>query len=72
MAKTKAKITKKMAIGEVVQKYPQTAEVFIKHGMHCLGCAIAHYENIEQGAQVHGIDIKKLVEDLNKAIEKKK
>lgn len=70
--KTKAKITKDMPIGEVVTKYPKTADVFMKHGMHCLGCAIAHFENIEQGAQAHGIDVKKLMTDLNKAVEKKK
>ncbi len=68
----KEKITGKMSIGECVQKYPDTADVFMKHGMHCLGCAVAQFENIEQGAEAHGIDVKKLVEDLNKAIEKKK
>ncbi len=60
------KITKEMTITDVVREYPQTAEVFIKHGMGCLGCAAARFENIAQGAQVHGIDIDKLIEDLNK------
>ena len=68
---SKEKITKDMPIGEVVEKYPHTAEVFMKHGLHCLGCAIAHFENIEQGCQAHGIDAKKLVDDLNKAVKKK-
>jgi hybrid cluster-associated redox disulfide protein len=72
MKKKSSKITKDMSIGEVVEKYPDTAEVFMKHGMHCLGCAVAHFENIEQGAEAHGIDVKKLVEDLNKTAKKKK
>lgn len=67
-----AKITKDMTIGDCVSKYPETADVFMNHGMHCLGCAIAHSENIGQGAEAHGIDIDKLVDDLNKAVEKKK
>ena len=71
MAKDSKKITKDMSIGEVVEKYPETTEVFMKHGMHCLGCAIAHFENIEQGCQAHGIDAKKLVDDLNRAVKKK-
>jgi len=62
------KITGKEPIGEIVQKYPQTAEVFMKHGMHCLGCAASHFENIEQGAEAHGLDVKKLIEDLNKSV----
>ena len=61
-------ITKDMSIMEVVQKYPDTVEVFINAGMGCLGCAAAHFENIEQGAQAHGIDVDALMEGLNKAI----
>ena len=67
-----AKITGKSGIMEAVQKHPETADVFIKYGMHCLGCAAAHFENIEEGCTAHGIDCKKLVADLNKAVEKKK
>lgn len=61
-------ITKNMSIVEVVQKYPQAAEVFFRHGMGCLGCAAAQFENIEQGAQAHGIDINALIDDLNKIV----
>jgi hybrid cluster-associated redox disulfide protein len=42
-------ISKENGIGEVVSKYPETTEVFFRHGMGCLGCAIAHFESIEQG-----------------------
>ena len=61
-------ITKDMSILEVVQKYPDTAEVFMSAGMGCLGCAAAHFENIEQGALAHGIDVDALVADLNDCI----
>lgn len=71
-AKSSGKITKKMKIGEVVEKYPDSFEVFTKHGLHCVGCAVAAFENIEQGALAHGIDVKKLIDDLNKAVKKKK
>ena len=63
-------ITKKMKIEEVIQKHPETMEVFMRHGFHCLGCAAASFENIEDGAVVHGIDIDKFVEELNKIIKK--
>jgi len=61
-------ITKEMSIGEVVQKYPQTVEVFLRHGLMCFGCAIARYENVEQGAVAHGIDVEALMKDLNAAV----
>ena len=61
-------ITKDMSIMEVVQKYPDTVEVFMNSGMGCLGCAAAHFENIEQGALAHGIDIDALISNLNEAV----
>lgn len=64
-------ITKEMKIEEVIQKYPETIEVFMKYGFHCLGCASASFENIEDGAAVHGIDIDKFIAELNEIIKKK-
>ena len=62
-------ITKEMGIRDAVQKYPKTAAVFMEYGMGCLGCAAAQFENIEQGATVHGIDVDALIVALNKAVE---
>ena len=61
-------ITKDMSIMEVVQKYPDTVEVFMNSGMGCLGCAAAHFENNEQGALAHGIDIDSLMKGLNDVV----
>jgi hybrid cluster-associated redox disulfide protein len=61
-------ITSDMAIGEVVSKYPNTINIFFKHGLGCVGCAVARFENIEQGAMAHGIDLDALMNDLNQAV----
>lgn len=61
-------ISKEMTIGEIVQNYPQSVRVFFSHGLMCAGCAAAHFENLEQGALAHGIDVDALVEDLNAAV----
>jgi hybrid cluster-associated redox disulfide protein len=61
-------ITADMPIIEVVQKYPSTIAVFMNHGLGCIGCALARFENIREGAQAHGIDVETLVEDLNGSI----
>jgi len=61
-------ITKDMSIGEVVQKYPETVQVFLSHGLMCIGCAVARYENVEQGAMAHGINVEALMKDLNAAV----
>lgn len=66
------KITKEMSIGDVVQKHPETAEIFMSYGLHCVGCHVAFWETIEQGAGGHGMDpetIEKMVKDANKVID---
>ncbi|MGI6606439.1 MAG: DUF1858 domain-containing protein [Peptococcia bacterium] len=63
------KITSDMSITEIVQKYPQTAEVLMQQGMGCLGCAAARFETLSQGAAAHGIDIDQLLKVLNNAVE---
>lgn len=68
----KLKITKDMTLSEAVAKYPNTIEVFLEQGMGCFGCGVAQFETIEQGAAAHGIDLKKLMEALNKAVKKKR
>ncbi|NLG50061.1 MAG: DUF1858 domain-containing protein [Chloroflexi bacterium] len=64
-------ISKDMPISEIVRKYPQTVKVFLQHGLMCIGCAAARFENLEQGATAHGIDVEGLVKDLNAAVEDK-
>lgn len=70
--KENAQITGTMSIGEVVAKWPGAAVVFANHGMHCIGCAIASFENIESGARAHGMDADKLIKDLNDYVKKQK
>ena len=71
MIKMKEKITKDMFLGEVVNKYPKTVEVFMKYGLPCAMCGVAFSETVEQGAESHGIDLKSLLKDLNKVTTKK-
>lgn len=59
------KITKDNIIMDVLMMDRGTAPIFIKHGMHCLGCPSSSGESIEDACAVHDIDTNKLVEDLN-------
>jgi len=62
-------INKEMPIAQIVQEYPETVRVFLNHGLMCIGCAAARFENLEQGATAHGIDVDTLLVDLNAAVE---
>lgn len=64
-------ITKDMSIIDIVEKYPECVSVFRQYGMGCIGCMAARFENVEQGAVAHGIDVDAIVKDLNAAAEAK-
>jgi hybrid cluster-associated redox disulfide protein len=68
----KAAINKDMMIVEVVNSYPQTFQIFEKYGMHCIYCPASMMETVEQAAMVHGVDVEKLLKELNKAVKEKK
>lgn len=62
------KVTKDMSILDIVQKFPQSLEVFAKYGLGCIGCAAARFENLEAGAKVHGFDPDEMVDEINALI----
>lgn len=64
-------VTKDMSIIDIVQKFPQSLEVFAKYGLGCIGCAAARFENLEAGAKVHGFDPDEMVAEINALIEGK-
>lgn len=60
-------ITKDMLISEALKhgNIEAMAEVLQNFGMHCLGCAMARGETIEEAAGVHGIDVDVMIQKLN-------
>lgn len=58
-------VTKDMIIADVLMKERALAPIFMSHGLHCLGCAAANMETIQEAAGVHGIDADSLINDLN-------
>ena len=59
-------ITREMTISDIINKHPETIEVFRAFGLDCMECQIADYEEVEHGAGVHNVDIVQLLDALNK------
>ena len=62
-------VTKDMNIREMVMMDEGIAEILMGAGMHCLGCMMSHFENLEQACAVHGIDADALVAEINEYLE---
>ena len=63
-----------MTLGDIVMKHPEAAEIMLKYGLHCIGCHVANWETVEQGAMAHGMnekEIAEMIQKINKAINKK-
>jgi hybrid cluster-associated redox disulfide protein len=64
--KKKIEIKKDMTFGEAISLNQKTAKVLAENGMFCGCCPMAMMETIEQGANAHGVDVKKLLKKINK------
>ena len=60
-------ITREMAVIDILNMGEQYGKVFEKYFLTCAGCPGASMETLEQAAEGHGIDIEKLLADLNQA-----
>ena len=58
------KIEKSTIIGDVLDIAPETAPLFMAIGMHCLGCALATAESLEQACAAHGVDPDEFIVEL--------
>ncbi len=63
-------ITKDMIIADVLNMDQGTVPIFLQNGLHCLGCAMASGETIEEACGVHGMDCDALVDELNQFFSK--
>jgi len=58
-------ITKDTIISEIIENAPECVPLFQAIGMHCMGCAMARGENVEEACSVHGVDADEFVKKLN-------
>lgn len=58
-------VNRKTLIGEIVNQYPETAEVLLGIGMHCLGCPASRAESLEDACAVHGVDPESVIKAIN-------
>lgn len=64
-----AEFNRETIIAEVLQRAPEAAPLFQAIGMHCLGCAMASGETLEEACMVHGIECEPFLAQLNHFLE---
>ncbi len=69
-------VTAEMIVADVIDKYPETLDVFLKHGFTPLSNPVARRTmakmiTIEKATQIHPMDVNVLLEALNTAVHEK-
>lgn len=52
-------------VEEIVDQFPLTANVFVRRGMHCVGCPIARFETLAEVCQIYRQGLDGMLADLN-------
>ena len=64
-------VNKDMTIAEIIEMDQGIANILMASGMHCLGCIMAHGEDLGQACAVHGIDADEMVKRINEHLASK-
>ena len=62
-------IQKDTPINQILSAYPESIRFFNEIEMSCGQCFAVHFETLEKGALMHGLEVSSLVQKLNKFIE---
>ena len=49
-------LSRESMISDILDDFPEAMPKFQELGMHCLGCALATAESLEQACAAHGVD----------------
>ena len=67
-------ITKDTLIKSLIENHPETHEILMSYGLHCVGCHFSEFDTIEDGSMMHGLsdeDTDAIVRDVNEIVGKK-
>jgi len=56
-----------LSLDEIMQRWPNTIAVFLRHKMLCVGCPIATFHTINNACREYDLDKDAFLEELNHA-----
>ncbi|MCX7976574.1 MAG: DUF1858 domain-containing protein [Bellilinea sp.] len=56
-------------INELLRQYPQTASVFFRHQMVCVGCWMSKFDTIADAVWNYGLDLENFLAELSASTE---
>lgn len=57
-----------LSLSEVMNTWPQTVQVFLRHGMHCVGCRVAPFYTVRDACAEYNLNEAEFRAELCRAI----
>ncbi|MEK6840633.1 MAG: DUF1858 domain-containing protein [Nanoarchaeota archaeon] len=67
-------ITGQTLINHLISKHPETIEILMSYGLHCVNCHFSDLDTLGDGAMMHGIsddEVRLMIKDVNKIVSTK-
>jgi hybrid cluster-associated redox disulfide protein len=58
-----------LLVADVLSRWPQTAPVFLRRRLACVGCSLARFEQVADVAAIYDLDLAAFLQELQQAIE---
>lgn len=62
-------ISTDLMVADIMNEWPATVQVFLKHRMGCIGCYLSPFDSLEDALMVHSIPTELFVNELHQVIE---
>jgi hybrid cluster-associated redox disulfide protein len=63
-----ANIDPAMPVDTFLSRFPQAAAVFVAYGMACAGCLLSQFHTLAEAAQIYGLSLPQLLEELGNSL----
>jgi len=61
-------IRRTLTVAQVTGSWPTTAAAFARHGMACVGCAMARFDTLAEVAATYRLDLPEWLEELSRLV----
>jgi len=65
-------ISSDLVVAEVLERWPETIPVFLRHHMGCVGCALAPFDTVLDAATIYQLGVEVFVHELRAAVHGKR
>jgi hybrid cluster-associated redox disulfide protein len=65
-------ISSDLVVADVLERWPETIPVFLRHHMGCVGCALAPFDTVLDAATIYHIGVEIFVNELRAAVRGKR